>query len=159
MKSVIVVLWLAFGVFLLTPIITTYVAGDSYDQVFSTIETEAETEVSRITGEVARGNRILLAFTAGDDFGVAIFSHYGDNYKYEEGTMSNGMGSIDVNLDTGWNIYGYKVTASGLYTADIRRGEGIYRTYAMTGGFLAVITGMAVALSRIKKRKSKEKQN
>ena len=158
MKSIVVALWLIFGGIVLAPVVINYVAGSPYDEVLPIIETEAETEVTQITGETAEGNRLLLALTARDDFGVAIFSHYGDNYKYEEGTISNGMDYIDINLDTGWNIYVYKVTAGGLETSDIRMGEGIYTTYVAIGVCLGVITASAIAFSRFKRRKSKMRQ-
>lgn len=158
MRSIIVALWLIFGAIILAPVVINYAAGDPYDEVLAVIETEAETEVIKITGEAAKGNRLLLTFTARDDFGVAIFSHYGDNYRYEEGTISNGMDYIDVNLDTGWNIYVYKVTASGLYAEGVRRGEGIYRTYTVTGVCLGMITVIAIIISRIKKRKTEKRK-
>lgn len=158
MKSIIVALWLIFGGIILTPVVINYAIGSPYDEVLSIIETEAETEVTQITGEAAEGNRLLLTFTARNDFGVAIFSHYGDNYRYEEGTISNGMDDIDINLDTGWNIYVYKVTADGLHTQDVRTGEGIYRTYTVTGVCLGMITVIALFLGRVKKRKADKRK-
>ena len=131
MKNFIIVIWLVFAAFFLFPTAVTYISGHPGSEVTAIIEKESEADDIQITAAEEHGIRSMYAFRAGDDFGVAVFSHFADNYDYEEGMMSNGEEHIDVNLDTGWDLYQYRVTADGAEQVGYERFGGIYRIYAV----------------------------
>ena len=88
MKNFIIVIWLVFAAFFLFPTAVTYISGHPGSEVTAIIEKESEADDIQITAAEEHGIRSMYAFRAGDDFGVAVFSHFADNYNYEEGLMS-----------------------------------------------------------------------
>lgn len=141
MKNVIIMMWLVFAAFVLFPIATDYISGASESEVVSIIEKESEADDIAVTATEEHGNKAMYVFTVGEsEFGVAIFTRFADNYEYEEGIMSNGDDHIDVNLDTRWDIYRYKVTADGAQEMEFDRFGGVYKTYAIIAVILAVVS-------------------
>lgn len=141
MKNVIIMMWLIFAAFVIFPIAADYISGDSESEVVSIIEKESEADDITITAAIEHGNKAMYVFKVGEsEFGVAIFSHFADNYGYEEGIMSNGDDHIDVNLDTGWDIYKYRVTADEALETEYDRFGGVYRMYAMIAAILAIVS-------------------
>ena len=136
MKNFIIVIWLVFAAFFLFPTAVTYISGHP--------------------GE--HGIRSMYAFRAGDDFGVAVFSHFADNYDYEEGMMSNGEEHIDVNLDTGWDLYQYRVTADGAEQVGYERFGGIYRIYAVIAAVMLALSIAAGIYGAVMKKRREEQR-
>ncbi len=158
MKNFIIAIWLIFAAFVIVPIGIDFVTGQPEDEVTAIIEREAEADDIVITAVEKHGNKAMYAFTAGDDFGVAIFSNFADNYKYSEGAMSNGQADIDVYLNTGWDVYIYKVTWDGARQVAFERFGGEYRNYAIGALAMAVISLIAVLIGRRVKKKHEEQR-
>lgn len=156
MKTLTAALWLILAAAFLTPMITCYSSGIPESEIMETIRMEAESDRIEIFAQEERGNKVIYAFSTGADYGVAVFSHVADNYRYEEGILSNGQGTIDVNLDTGWDIYEYEVTGQGMEMRSIREGEGIYKSYATVAAILAAITAALSINGRAKRRRKKK---
>ena len=157
MKNFIIFMWVIFAAFFLVPIASNYMSGSPESEIVSIIEKESEADDIKVTASEEHGNKSMYAFTAGEDFGVAIFSHFGDNYNYQEGTMSNDEDHIDVNLDTGWDVYEYKLTAEGAEQVAFHRFGGIYKVYAMIAAVM-VIFSIVGGIYGIRTKKKYEEQ-
>lgn len=157
MKNFIIALWLIFAAFFIFPIGTNYISGQPESEVLSIIETEAEADDINVTSVEEHGNKAMYAFMAKDRFGVAIFSKFGDNYKYLEGTVSNDLEDIDVYLDTGWDVYKYKVTEKGAEQMDFERLGGVYKVYAIIA-IIMVLISIAAGIYGAKMKKKHEEQ-
>ena len=79
MKNFIIFMWVIFTAFFLFPIASNYMSGSPESEIVSIIEKESEADDIKVTASKEHGNKSMYAFTAGEDFGVAIFSHFGDN--------------------------------------------------------------------------------
>lgn len=158
MKNFIIAIWLIFAAFVIVPIGVDFVTGQPESEVNAIIEQEAEADDIVITAVEKHGNKAMYAFTAGDDFGVAIFSDFADNYKYSEGAMSNGQDFIAVYLNTGWDVYRYKVTEEGAQQVDFERFAGEYRNYVLGAVAMAVISLIAALIGRRVKKKHEEQR-
>ena len=90
MRNIIIVLWLILAGFFVSPAVSCFISGTSYDNVEDVIRAEAETDDIQITAEEEHGNKAMYCFNTGNDFGIAVFNHYADNYRYEDGVMANG---------------------------------------------------------------------
>lgn len=153
MRNIIIVLWVILVTFFAAPIVANFVSGVPAEEIPEVIQKEAETDQLEITGAEEEGNKAMYTFNAGKDFGVAVFVHYADNYSYDEGAMANGEKYIDVSLDTGWDVYQYKVTRGGPELVGVMAMSGSYRMYIILAAVLAVITIGGAIFSRIKKNK------
>ena len=141
MKNAIIMMWLIFAAFVIFPMATDYMSGEPESEVISIIEREAEAAAVTVTATEAHGNKVVYAFTVGEkDFGAAVFSRFGDNYHYDEGMMSNGEKHIDLNVDTGWDIYDYSVTAEGIQQTGYEKFGGVYRIYAIVAGIMVILS-------------------
>ncbi len=143
MKNAIIMMWLVFAAFVIFPMATDYISGEPESEVMSIIKKEAEADDISVTATEERGNKVMYVFTVGEggeDFGVAIFSRFGDNYHYDEGMMSNGEKSIEVSLDTGWDTCDYSVTAAGAEETAFERFGGVYRIYAIVAAIMVVLS-------------------
>lgn len=158
MKNFIIVIWLVFAAFFLFPTAVTYISGHPGSEVTVIIEKESEADDIQITAAEEHGIRSMYAFRAGDDFGVAVFSHFADNYNYEEGLMSNGEEHIDVNLDTGWDLYQYRVTADGAEQVGYERFGGIYRIYAVIAAVMLAFSIAAGIYGAVMKKRREEQR-
>lgn len=156
MKNFIIALWLILAAFIVVPIGVDYASGEPESEAMQTIERESEAENVRITAVEKHGNKAMYAFTAGDDFGVAIFSSFADNYKYTEGTISNGQDHIDVYLNTGWDVYRYEVTEKGARQTGFEKFGGVYRIYAAAA---AVMAAVSIAAAIYSNRRRKQRKN
>lgn len=159
MRNVILAVWLIFAAFIFVPVISNVAGGQPEEQVTAIIEKEAEAKNIEITAEEKQGNKAMYAFKAGDDFGVAIFSHFADSYKYIEGTMSNGQKKIDVNLNSGWDMYRYKVGPAGAEQVEFDRLGGSYMTYALLFIGMVIVSLIAMVYgARIKKKHEEQRK-
>ena len=149
----IIVLWVIFIAFFASPIIVNFASGAPADEIESIIAKEAEVGEFEIIAQEEEGNKAMYAFKTEKDFGVAVFTHYADNYSYDEGTMSNGEKYIDVSLDTGWDVYAYKVTKDGAELTAINKMSGTYRMYAIIAGLFAIITVICLIYGKATKKK------
>lgn len=157
MKNFIIFMWVVFAAFFLFPVAAGYMSGSPESEIVSIIEKESEADDIKVTATEEHGNKSMYGFTAGKDFGVAVFTHFGDNYKYQEGTMSNDEEHIDVNLDTGWDVYEYKVTAEGAQQVAFHRFGGIYKVYVMIAAVM-VIFSIAGGIYAVRLKKKHEEQ-
>lgn len=153
MRNVIIVLWVILVGFFASPAIACFISGTSHDNVVEIIKTEAETDEIKITSDEEQGNKAMYCFDTQNDFGIAVFTHYADNYNYEEGVMANGEEYISVSLDTGKDIYRYNVTKNGAEFIGKDSFKGSYRTYAVIGVILALLTVAAAVYGSISGRK------
>ena len=64
---------------------------------------------------------------------------------------------IDVNLDTGWDVYEYKLTAEGAEQVAFHRFGGIYKVYAMIAAVM-VIFSIVGGIYGIRTKKKYEEQ-
>ena len=155
MRSFIIVIWIVIAaLFLYTPA-EAYISGQPESEIAAVILKESEAEDIQITAAEEHGIRSVYAFRAGDDFGVAVFSHFAGRYDYEEGMMSNGDEHIDVNLDTGWDMYQYRVTADGIQQVGYQRFGGIYRMYAAAAAvmlFFSIAAGVYSSAAKKRRR-------
>jgi hypothetical protein len=157
LRSLITAAWLILLAFILVPPAVDYTTGVSYNRTGIIMELEAESDEIHIIGEEHQGNKMLMAFDTGNDYGVAVFSCVKEHYRYEEGLMSNNKDYIDVNLDVGWDIYQYRVSDSGIELMRIRENEGIWKTYADVACMLAAAT-LALCIFRGLRKRSKRKE-
>lgn len=157
MRNFLIIVWIVLISFFSAPIITDYVGGSPENEVVSIIEKEAEADNIEITAVENQGNKSMYTFTAGNDFGVAIFSHLGDKYRYREGTMSNGEDHIHVNLDSGWDMYKYRVTSEGAEQTNVKEFSGMYKIYVIVAAVMVVVSIIA-AINGVKQKKIQEEQ-
>ena len=159
MRNVIIVLWVILVGFFASPAIACFISGTSHDNVVEIIKTEAETDEIKITSDEEQGNKAMYCFDTQNDFGIAVFTHYADNYNYEEGVMANGEEYIGVRLDTGKDIYRYNVTKNGAEFTGKDSFEGSYRTYGIIAAILAVFTIIAAVYGMTAGKKNRNKEN
>ena len=159
MRNIIIVLWLILAGFFVSPAVSCFISGTSYDNVEDVIRAEAETDDIQITAEEEHGNKAMYCFNTGNDFGIAVFNHYADNYSSEEGVMANGEEYIGVRLDTGKDISRYNVTDNGAEFTGKDSFEGSYRTYGIIAAILAVFTIIAAVYGMTAGKKNRNKEN
>lgn len=160
MRNIIIVLWITLIGFFAAPIAVNYVSGIPHQEVESVIERESEADNIIITADEEHGNKAMYCFNIKSDFGVAVFSHYGDKYSYVEGTLANGGDAMTVRLDTGRDLYIYDVNETGAKLIEIQRFGGTYKIYAMTALAMAVITVIYIIYRlSVRNRKPKESIN
>ncbi len=157
MKNFVIVIWLIFAAFFIFPMAANYLSGVPESEVISIIEKESEADGIKVVDFEEHGNKAMYVFSAGDDFGTAVFFHVGDKYKYMEGTMSNGDTHIDIHLDTGWDAYEYRITDSGARETDFQKNGGVYRTYAIIA-LIMVLISIAAAVNGVRMKKKHEEQ-
>ena len=159
MKNIIIVLWVALIGFFVLPIADSFVSGFPENEVMAVIQRESEADNIKITAEEIHGDKAMYCFKTNNDFGVAVFTHYADNYSYSEGTIANGDKYIKVRLDAGWDVYNYNVTRNGAELINIEHSAGNYRIYAVIGAVLLIITvGYALYRTVFSRRKQRIKQ-
>jgi len=157
LRSLITAAWLILLAFIFVPAAVDYTTGVSYDRIDTVMKLEAESKNLQVIEAEQQGNKLLVAFETGNDFGVAVFSCVKEHYRYEEGLMSNNRDYIDVNLDVGWDIYQYRVSQDGIGLMKIREEEGVWKKYADTACMLAVVT-LALCIFRRLRKKSRRRE-
>ena len=157
MRNFIIAIWLIFAAFFVFPMVTNYSSGSPESEVVSIIEKEAETDDIQITSVEEHGNKAMYAFNTDNTFGVAIFNKFADNYKYSEGTISNEFEDIDVYLDTGWDVYRYKVTDKGAEQVGFERFAGVYKIYSIIA-VIMVIVSIRAGIYGVRQKKKHEEQ-
>lgn len=159
MRSLITAAWMILLALMLAPPTVDYFTGVSYDRTEIIMKLEAESKDLYVIDEEPQGNKLLIAFETGNDYGVAVFSCVKGHYRYEEGLMSNDRDYIDVNLDVGWDIYQYRVYENGIELMKIRENEGVWKKYADAACMLAAVTIALCIFRRLRKRsKRREKK-
>ena len=153
MKNIIIVLWIILTGFFIMPIAESFMSGVSESEVMTVIQRESEADDIEITAEEIHGDKAMYCFKTKNDFGVAVFTHYADNYSYSEGTIANGDKYIKVRLDTGWDVYQYNVMKDGAELINIEHSAGNYRIYAVIGAVLLVITAVYIIYRTVFEKK------
>lgn len=155
MRNVIIVLWVTLIGFFAVPIAVSYMAAVPQEEVEAVIQRESEADDIRVTSEEIHGNKAMYSFSTKKDFGVAVFDHFGGKYSYSEGTMGNGEKDVKVRLDTGWDVYKYRVTKEGTELVEIEKSAGNYKIYAVIGVALAAVTVISVFYGAVMRRKNR----